>query len=204
MKAIRALLILCTAVTLSAGVALAQDGAAPGFNGPGRWGPGRGEQFDGRGGPGMRGRHRHDMRMRQRMHRMRDPVATLLEHQTALHLSVVQVNNIIAIDNKLHADNKPLVERLMAMRPGMRRGGPRQEGGAGAGVGPTGPSAAQRDSAMSIMQTIRENSWRATAAANAVLTADQLNTAGNFDRAARPAWRMGPPGANRGPGAPKG
>jgi len=156
----------------------------------------------------MRGREMRNMRMRRRgMHRMHDPVAGLLEHQTALHLSVAQVNNIIAINNKLHADNKPLVERLMAMRSGTRRGGPRQEGGAGAGVGPTGPSAAQRDSAMSIMQTLRENTWRATAAANAVLTADQLNTAGNLDREAHPnvMFRFAPPpGGERGPGAPKG
>ncbi len=148
-----------------------------------------------------------NMRMHRRgMRRMHDPVARLLEHQTALHLSVAQVNNIIAIDNKLHADNKPLVERLMAMRSGMRRNGPRAQGGAGEGGGPMGPSVAQRDSVMGIMQSMRENTWRATAAANAVLTADQLNTAGNFDRATHPnmMWRMVPPGGNRGPGAPKG
>ncbi len=137
---------------------------------------------------------------------MHDPVARLLEHQTALHLSVAQVNNIIAIDNKLHADNKPLVERLMAMRSTMRRNRPHGQGEAGAGGGSTGPSAAQRDSVMSVMQTVRENVWRATAAANAVLTPDQLNTAGNLDRAGRPnmMWRMAPPGGNRGGGAPKG
>jgi hypothetical protein len=128
------------------------------------------------------------------MHRMQDPVARLLDHQTALHLSVAQVNNIIGIDNKLHADNKPLVERLMAMRAGMRRE-------AGASGAPTGPSAAQRDSAMSIMRSIRENAWRATAAANAVLTPDQLNTAGNLDRAPRPnvLFRTVPPGDGPGP-----
>jgi hypothetical protein len=155
----------------------------------------------------MRGRGMRNMRMRRRgMHRMHDPVARLLEHQTALHLSVAQVNNIIAIDNKLHADNKPLVERLTAMRSTMRRNGPRAQEGAGAGAGPTRPSAAQRDSVMSIMQTVRENMWRATAAANAVLTPDQLNTAGNFDRAGhRNMMRgMGPAGGNRGGGAPKG
>lgn len=147
------------------------------------------------------------MRMRRHgMHRMHDPVARLLEHQTALHLSVAQVNNIIAIDNKLHADNKPLVERLVAMRSTMRRNGPRAQEGAGASSGPTKPSAAQRDSVMAIMQTVRENVWRATAAANAVLTPDQLNTAGNFDRAGHPNMtrRMGPRGGNPGGGAPKG
>ena len=155
----------------------------------------------------MRGRGMHNMHMRRHgMHRMHDPVARLLEHQTALHLSVAQVNNIIAIDNKLHADNKPLVERLMAMRSTMRRNAPRAQEGAGAGGGPTGPSAAQRDSVMSVMQTVRENVWRATAAANAVLTPDQLNTAGNFDRAGHSNMmrRMGPPGGNRGSGAPNG
>ena len=146
----------------------------------------------------MRGRGMRNRGMRRRgRHRMHDPVASLLDHQTALHLSAAQVNSIISIDNKLHADNKPLVERLMAMRQGMRRNRSQQQGG-GAG-GPVGPSSAQRDSAMTIMRTIRENVWRATATANAVLTPEQLNTAGNLDRAAhRGMMFMRPPGSPQG------
>jgi hypothetical protein len=200
MKAFRALLIVCSAITLSAGVVTAQD-AGPGQGGPGRWGPGRGGQFEGqRGGPGMRG-GRRNMRMRRRgMHRMQDPVARLLDHQTALHLSAAQVNSIITIDNKLRADNKPLVQQLMAMREGMRRNRSQQQGG-NAGGAPARPSSAQRDSAMTIMRTIRENTWRATAAANAVLTPDQLNTAGNLgQRGPMMFMRQGmapPPAARR-------
>jgi len=151
------------------------------------------------GGHGMHGR-----RMHRRMH---DPIAKLLDHQTLLHLTPAQVNSIISIDDKLHSDNKPLMERLMAMHMGGRRG-EGGSGGADANHGP--PSAARRDSVMTVMRTLHENVWRATAAADAVLTPEQLNTAGNLDHAGHPGMGMmmfrrpgmgpegGPPGRGTG------
>jgi hypothetical protein len=193
MKSIRGILILCSALAMTAGVAMAQGGEAPDGGGS-RFGGGNqmyGRGPDGRGhpmpGPQMRGRMMHRSRMHRRMH---DPIARLLEHQTLLHLSPAQVNNIISIDDKLHTDNKPFLERLMAMRSemrGMHRGW-RGRGGRGAGAdsGSAAPSTARRDSAMTIMRSIRQNVWRATAAADAVLTPEQLNTAGNLDHAGHP------------------
>jgi hypothetical protein len=152
---------------------------------------------------------------RPRMHRgMQDPIARLLEHQTLLHLSPGQVNNIISIDDKLHNDNKPLVAQLMAMRSGTR-GMHRGWRGRGAGADTSraaGPSSARRDSVMTVMRTIRENVWRATAAADAVLSPEQLNTAGNLDRAAHPGpvmffqrrGQMTAPGGPGGPPSPRG
>jgi hypothetical protein len=182
MKFVRLTVITSAAVVLSAGAAMAQDGGGGPSEGPGRWqGPGRWGQQD----RGMSGQH---MRMRRpgMHHRMHDPVARLLDHQTALHLSPTQVNNIIAIDEKLHNDNKPLMEQLMAMHMNrMHRGG---DGGDSANR--AGPSTAQRDSAMTTMRSIRENVWRATAAADAVLTPEQLNTAGMLHRAGPPGIGM--------------
>lgn len=191
MKSIRGILIVCSALALSAGVALAQGGDGPGagrFDGGNRM-YGRGP--DGRIHP-MPGQQMRTRDRRPRMHRrMHDPIARLLEHQTLLHLSPAQVNNIISIDDKLHNDNKPLVERLMAMRSGMRGMHRGWRGrGAGADTSHAAPSSAQRDSAMTIMRTLRENVWRATAAADAVLTPEQLTTAGNLDRAAHPGSVM--------------
>jgi hypothetical protein len=187
MKAIRGTLILCSALALTAGVAMAQGGEAP--DGGGRFGGGNqmyGRGPDGRGRP-MPGPMMGRMRRPHMHRRMHDPVAQLLQHQTLLHLSVAQVNNIISIDDKLHNDNKPLVERLMAMRSEMRGMHRNWRGrGAGADTSRAAPSSARRDSAMTIMRTIHENVWRATAAADAVLTPEQLTTAGNLDRAGHP------------------
>jgi hypothetical protein len=184
MKSIRHILIGCAAIALSASVAMAQDGGgAP--NAPGHWGSGR----DGHPGGRMEGHHmRHGGMRRGGMHhrRMHDPVARLLGHQTLLHLTPAQVNSIISIDDKLHSDNKPLVQQLMGMR--MRGGG--RDGrsvGGGDNGGHAPPSPGQRDSVMTIMRTMRENVWRATAAADAVLTPEQLTTAGSLD----PAGHMG-------------
>jgi hypothetical protein len=190
MKSIRHILIGCAAIALSASVAMAQDGGgAP--NAPDHWGQGR----DGHPGGGMQGHHMRRAGMRRggmHHHRMQDPIARLLGHQTLLHLTPAQVNSIISIDDKLHSDNKPLVQQLMGMR--MRgRGRDGRSGGDNAGHAP--PSAGQRDSVMTIMRTVRENVWRATAAADAVLTPDQLNTAGSLDRAGHMGMMFRRPGA---------
>ena len=183
MTMLRKIVFTGSALLLSAGVALAQEGGSREMDGPHRWGPARG------GHDGMQGGMHH---LQMRRHRMHDPVARLLDHQTYLRLTPTQVNSIISIDDKLHADNKPLMERLMAMH------GERRPGGTEATHTP--PSAAQRDSAMTIMRSIHENVWRATASADAVLTAEQLNLAGSLDHAGRAGRHSGmsPGGPERG------
>jgi hypothetical protein len=201
MTSIRKIIITCSALALSAGVAMAQGGGGQ-ADGAGRWGR-DGQDGHGMAGHGMQGRGMHGGRMHHRgMHRrMHDPIARLLEHQTLLHLTPAQVNSIISIDDKLHSDNKPLFERLMAMHSSHRRTGDQ--------AAHTPPSAAERDSAMTVMRSARENVWRATAAADAVLTPEQLNTAGGLDRAGHPGMgmmfrrpgmgpEMGPPGRGNG------
>lgn len=207
MQTIRKILILGSALALSATAALAQGGdGPPGPAGPGRWGPERdGPRGGEMGGHWMARRGMDRRRMRHPgMHRMHDPIARLLEHQTLLHLTPAEVNSIIAIDDKLHNDNKPLVDRLMGMRAQMRD---RERGWRGRGrdradsasAGGAAPSRGQRDSVMTIIRTIRENVWRATAAADAVLTPEQLNTAGTLDPAAHPHGMM-PRGPDAMPG----
>jgi len=136
---------------------------------------------------------------------MRDPIAGMLDHQTFLRLTPAQVNNLISIDDKLHDDNKPLVSRLMTMRSGVRR----DMAGRGAGRDSASSDArtGQRDSAEAIVRTIRHNVWRATSAADAVLTPEQLNSAAMLDRSAHRSERSHPgmgPGSRRGPGTDRG
>ena len=122
---------------------------------------------------------RHHMRRAGMRHRAHDPVARLLDHQTYLKLSATQVNSLIAIDEKLHADNKPLMERLGGFfhRGESREGNREQRREA--------PDPARRDSVVTIMTQLRENAWRANATADAVLSAEQLNLAGGLDHRAR-------------------
>jgi hypothetical protein len=203
MKSIRQVVITSAAIALSVSVAMAQDGGASG--GPGRWRQGR----DGRPDVGVPGRQMRPGGMRHGgMHhrRMHDPIARLLQHQTLLHLTPAQVNSIISIDDKLHSDNKPLVQQLRGMRVG-GRGRPDSHSG---GDDADQASAAHRDSVVTIMRTVRENVWRATAAADALLTPEQLNTAGSLDRAGHMGMMFRPPGlgpegpGGRGNGGPRG
>ena len=109
----------------------------------------------------------------QRMHRMHrgmgDPVAQVLDHQAALRLTPAQVNSLISIDEKLIADNTPLHDRLMALRPAM--GGDR---GKKADSSNAAAHIPQRDSAAAIFQQMRENRWRAMNAAYGQLTEEQM------------------------------
>src|SRR5665213_3184227 len=115
----------------------------------------------GRGG--MRGMHH--------MHRgMGDPVAQLLDRQAALKLTAAQVNSLISIDEKLIADNKPLRDRLMALRPPM--GGDRDKKPDSAMIAARMP---QRDSAAAVFQQMRANRWRAMNAAYGQLTEEQMS-----------------------------
>jgi len=126
-------------------------------------------------------------------HGMSDPVARLLDRQATLRLTAAQVNSLIAIDEKLIADNKPLRDRLMAWRPSWRRHG----GGRGADTSNAGARAAQRDSAAAEFQQIRENQWRAANAAYAQLTDEQMRSVGRVEGG---GWRDGGFGGPDGPG----
>jgi LTXXQ motif family protein len=161
-----------------------------------------------------RGHHGYHMMMAGRsgvrdmhhMHRgMGDPVAQLLDHQAALKLTSAQMNSLISIDEKLIADNRPLRDRLMALRPPM--GGDR-------GKKPDSASAAaripQRDSAAAVFQQMRENRWRAMNAAYGQLTEEQMSALGRAGGGGRPGGfrggfegRGGPEGGMRdgGPGS---
>jgi LTXXQ motif family protein len=140
----------------------------------------------GRGGMrGMGGMHH--------MHRgMGDPVAQLLDHQAALKLTAAQVNSLISIDEKLISDNKPLRDRLMALRPPM--GGDRAKKPDSASAAARIP---QRDSAAAVFQQMRENRWRAMNAAYGQLTDEQMSAVGR-------AGGRGGPGGFRGRGGPDG
>jgi hypothetical protein len=152
------------------------------------WGRERSDR-DGRGGPGG-----NMMFMRGGMMGMMgrpggDPIARLLDHQAALHLTSAQVNGLIAIDDKLQADNRPIRQRMSSWHMAHP-----QWGGRGGGFfgGRNKPDSAQmasmmaaheamHDSMTTVMRSIRENSWRATSAAYALLNADQINTAAQLE-----------------------
>lgn len=142
---------------------------------------------------------------RHHMHRgMGDPVARLLDHQATLRLTAAQVNSLIAIDEKLMADNKPLLQHLMAWRP--MWGGHRRDKGADSSN--RAARAPQRDSAAAMFQKLRENQWRAASAAYALLTDEQMRSVGRFEGGGRHGGgfggRGGPDGRPSGPGDPAG
>jgi hypothetical protein len=148
---------------------------------------------------------------------MRDPVARLLDHQGSLRLTPPQVNSLIAIDEKLQSDNRPLRERLASLRPA-RQGHGRMKGGTGGGGGAgidtvnVAARTARRDSAAAVMQIMRENRWRATNAAYAQLTDEQMRAAARLEGGPRSGGgpggrdgtpdRRGPGGMNGPPGGP--
>jgi hypothetical protein len=152
---------------------------------------GRGGTMGMRGGMmgmhgGMMGMRGGMMGARGGMMSMQDPIARLLDHQAVLHLTGAQVNSLIGIDDKLQADNRPIRERMSGWHM-TRSGGRRTFWG-----GQKKPDSAQmaanmaarkviHDSMTTVMRAIRENNWRAMSAAYAVLNADQINTAAQFE-----------------------
>ena len=153
----------------------------------------------GRHGRGHRGYHmmggRGGMRGMHHMHHgMGDPVAQLLDHQAALKLTAAQVNSLISIDEKLMADNKPLRDRLMALRPPM--GGDRDKKPDSASMA---ARVSQRDSAVAVFQQMRENRWRAMNAAYGQLTEEQMSAVGRAGGGGRPGGFRGGFGGRGGP-----
>lgn len=150
---------------------------------------------------------------------MRDPIARLLDHQGSLRLTPPQVNSLIAIDEKLQTDNRPLRERLASLRParhghghGRMKGGTGGARGAGTDTVNVAARMARRDSAAAVMQIMRENKWRATNAAYAQLTEEQMRAAARLEGGARSGGgpggrdgapdRRGPRGMKDPPGGP--
>jgi len=127
-------------------------------DGPGGHGPrhGRGPRGDFRGGMGG------------------DAAARLLDNQTALQLSGSQVTRLIALHKSAVNAAKPLQQQLMTMFQSTRRDS--ASSGSQRSARPR-PTPAQRDSAMTIMEQLREQRWRNTSAADSVLTADQRKVA---------------------------
>lgn len=154
---------------------------------------------------GRRGRAHHGYHMMmggrggmRGMHHMhygiRDPVAQLLDQQAALKLTAAQVNSLISIDEKLMADNKPLRDRLMALRPPM--GGDRDQKPDSANMA---ARVSQGDSAAAVFQQMRENRWRAMNAAYGQLTEDQMSAVGQAGGGERPGGFRGGFGGRGGP-----
>jgi hypothetical protein len=165
-----------------------------------------GRHTRGHHGSGMMMARRGGMGGMHHMHRgMGDPVAQLLDHQAALKLTSAQMNSLISIDEKLMADNKPLRDRLMALRPPMS--GDRGKKPDSASMAARIP---QRDSAAAVFQQMRENRWRAMNAAYGQLTEEQMSAVGRAGGGGGPGGfrgrfqgRGGPDGGmrNGGPGS---
>jgi hypothetical protein len=157
---------------------------------------------------GRHGRDHHGFHMmmggREDMHGMRgmrhmprgmgDPVAQLLDHQAALKLTAAQVTSLISIDEKLIADNKPLRDRLMALRPPKR--GDRDKKADSASMAARVP---QRDSAGAAFQQMRENRWRAMNAAYGQLTEEQMSLVARTGGGGQPGGFHGGFGGRGGP-----
>jgi hypothetical protein len=165
MMTVRSLLLLTAGLVVGTGVGVTRAAAQqPGDDGPhhgGSWWHHRGPPHGDRS--------------------MHDPVAHLLDAQIALRLTPAQVNNLISIDEKLRSENEAVAARLHAAMMAMHGNrGDGREGRSDSGGGrPDGDARAMvaHDSARALMSTMRENVWRAMAAASAVLTPDQSRTA---------------------------
>lgn len=109
---------------------------------------------------------------------MSDPAARLLDQQTLLQLDGAQVNQLIAIHEATRKQQRALAAQMRALMP--RSSGER-----------TPPAPAQRDSLMSLMDAMRTMRWRATAAADSVLTPDQRREAARLATVRRSSMRGG-------------
>ena len=148
--------------------------------------------------------HRGSRGGRGMMVMQQDPVARLLDRQAALRLTPAQVTSLIAIDDKLQTDNRPMHQRLAGWMQSSGMRGSRER---------SKPDSAQmamrstmRDSMMTVFRSIRENNWRATSAAYAVLTQEQLQTAAQLESPMNMLFRtrFGGPGGFGPGGGPAG
>jgi hypothetical protein len=101
-----------------------------------------------------------------------NPAAMLLDHQTELQLSGDQVTKLIALYESTRTEERALHDRMMALLPERPADGSERHM-----TPPSAPSPGVRDSLVAIHEKWREAHWRATAAANAVLTPVQRQIA---------------------------
>ena len=136
--------------------------------------------------PGMRGR---SMMMRM----MSDPAARLLDEQSMLQLSGTQVNQLIALHESTLKQTRAVADQIRAMfsrAQGQDQGqAPRQR---------PQLSQQQRDNLATLMDSLRTIRWRATSAADSVLTADQRHVAMRLAMARRSRMQRGRFGAHGG------
>ena len=114
-------------------------------------------------------------RMRGRgmmMGMMSDPAARLLDEQSMLQLSGAQVNQLIALHESTRKQTRALMDQIRAMFPRPQE----QDQGQAPAQRPR-LSQQQRDNLATLMDSLRTIRWRATSAADSVLTTDQRQVA---------------------------
>lgn len=121
------------------------------------------------------------MRGRSMMMGMRsDPAARLLDEQSMLQLSGAQVNQLIALHESTRKQTRSVMDQIRAMFPrpqGQNQGQPPAQR--------PQLSQQQRDNLATLMDSLRTIRWRATSAADSVLTTDQRHVAMNLAMARR-------------------
>ena len=127
------------------------------------------------------------------MRMMSDPAARLLDEQSMLQLSGVQVNQLIALHESTLKQTRAVADQIRAMFP-------RAQGQDQAQATRQRPqlSQQQRDNLATLMDSLRTIRWRATSAADSVLTADQRHVAMRLAMARRSRMRRGRFGAHGG------
>lgn len=129
--------------------------------------------------------------MGTRMHRpqgmmrmMSDPAARLLDEQSLLQLSGAQVTQLIALHESTRKEMKMVMDQLRAMMPR-----PQGQNQGQAQAQRPQLSQAQRDNLATLMDSLRTVRWRATSAADSVLTTDQRHVAMRLEMARRNRMR---------------
>ena len=127
------------------------------------------------------------MGMAMRRHRgmmamMSDPAARLLDEQSMLQLSGAQVSQLITLHESTRREVKAVTDQVRAQMP--RPQGQNQGQGQAQGQRPQ-LTQAQRDNLATLMDSLRTIRWRATSAADSVLTTDQRHVAMRLEMARR-------------------
>ncbi|HEX6809251.1 MAG TPA: hypothetical protein VF118_14785 [Gemmatimonadaceae bacterium] len=128
----------------------------------------------------MRGRSMMMMGM------MSDPAARLLDAQSMLQLSGAQVNQLIALHESTRKQSRAVMDQIRAMfpRPQEQNQGPQP-------AQRPRLSQQQRDNLGALMDSLRTIRWRATRAADSVLTTDQRHMAMHLAMAGRDGMGRG-------------
>lgn len=150
-------------------------------------------QQGGQGHTAMRQSFGPRLRMRGRFMMMgmrSDPAARLLDEQSLLQLSGAQVTQLIALHESTRKQSRAVLDQMRAMFP-------RPQGQAqGQAQGQTPEqrpqlTQQQRDNLATLIDSLRTIRWRATSAADSVLTADQRHMAVRLAMARRSRMRGG-------------